>query len=116
MSRSPKILVVSHDPSAADVRKSVLEANGFQVLAASDLLAVRKHCVESHPDLVMIGYSLPASEKRRVWLEVTERCKTPVLELHLDGAPSLMEPTYVHASKSADDFLETVKSILRPKQ
>jgi PleD family two-component response regulator len=39
-----KILVVSHDPRLADVRRKVLEKAGFEVLAASDSTAIKLTC------------------------------------------------------------------------
>jgi DNA-binding response OmpR family regulator len=64
MTAKHKILVVSHDPHLADVRKVLLEAAGFQVFSASNLKAVQEGC-QKDPHLVMIGYSLPPAEKRR---------------------------------------------------
>jgi DNA-binding NtrC family response regulator len=107
-----KILVVSFDQQLADVRKTVLDEAGFQVLSAADLRAVRKACIEQSPDLVMIGYSLPPAEKRRVWVEVRDLCNCPVLELHQGGAPTLMPPAYFHQAEQPGDFLERVKAIL----
>jgi DNA-binding response OmpR family regulator len=64
------LLVVSKDPELADVRKKVLEDAGFEVIPAPDLKALQEACEKHKISLVMIGYSLPPSEKRRVgtWL------------------------------------------------
>jgi len=110
-----KILVVSRDPRLADVRKKVLESAGFEVLEASDPIAVRKACLEAKPHLVMIGYSLPPADKRRVWVEAREYCKTPILELHVAEGPTLMPPAYFHEAQTADDFLITVQTIVRQR-
>ena len=76
MTSQHRILVASHDPHLADVRKGLLEAAGFQVFSASNLKAVQEAC-QKRPQLVMIGYSLPAAEKRRVWTEVRQLCGGP---------------------------------------
>lgn len=112
MAKPKKVLIISFDPQLADVRKSVLEGAGFQVFQAGNLLEVRKHCAENTLDLVMIGYSLPAAEKRRVWAEIREHCST-ILELHREGGPALTEAAYYHSSHSPDDFLDAVKSALQ---
>jgi DNA-binding response OmpR family regulator len=111
MTERHRILVVSHDPHLADVRKALLEAAGFEVFSASNLKAVQAAC-QKDLHLVMIGYSLPPAEKRRVWAEVRERCKTPVLELHKDEDPSLPAEVFFHRPERPDDFLAVVKRIL----
>jgi DNA-binding NtrC family response regulator len=71
MPKAQIIMVVSHDPKLGDVRKAVLEAAGFQVLAVSNIKEVKAAC-QKCPQLVMIGYSLPSSAKRQVWAEVSD--------------------------------------------
>jgi DNA-binding response OmpR family regulator len=117
MTVQQKILVVSHDPHLADVRKDILELAGFEVLAAHNFKDVQEAC-KKKPDLVMIGYSLPPAEKRRVWVEVRENCNAPVLELHETQGPSLMADAFMadaffHQAAAPDDFLSAVKRILQ---
>jgi CheY-like chemotaxis protein len=107
-----KILVVSHDPRLADVRRKVLEKAGFEVLAASDSTAIKRTCAVHKPRLVMMGYSLLPSEKRRVWAAVKEHCDVPVLELHRKSGPELLSTDFSHESLAPDDFLATVMKIL----
>ncbi|HLK07300.1 MAG TPA: hypothetical protein VKV30_05155 [Candidatus Angelobacter sp.] len=114
MTEKDKILVVSHDPGLADVRRKVLENAGFEVLAATtDPNAIQATCAIHKPRLVMIGYSLQPSEKRRVWAAVKEHCEVPVLELHRESGPELMSPDFSHESLAPDDFLAMVIKILR---
>ena len=111
MTTQQRILVVSHDPHVADVRKALLEAAGFQVSSANNLKAVQEAC-QTSPQLVMIGYSLPPAEKRRVCAEVRERCKAPILELLKNDEPSLMADVFFHHAARPDDFLAAVRRIL----
>ncbi|MGB9122840.1 MAG: hypothetical protein WCE73_19645 [Candidatus Angelobacter sp.] len=113
MTEKDKILVVSHDPGLADVRRKVLEKAGFEVMAATDPSAIQATCASHKPRLVMIGYSLQPSEKRRVWAAVKEHCEVPVLELHRESGPELMSPDFSHESLAPDDFLAMVIKILR---
>jgi DNA-binding response OmpR family regulator len=106
-----RILVVSHDPHLADVRKALLEAAGYQVFSANNLKAVQEACQRS-PQLVMIGYSLRPAEKRRVLAEVRERCTVPVLELHKNEKPSLEADAFFHNVVRQDDFLVAVTRLL----
>jgi CheY-like chemotaxis protein len=112
MVEKDKILVVSHDPGLADVRRKVLENAGFEVLAAGDPNAIRRVCAAHKPRLVMIGYSLLPSEKRRVWAAVKEHWAVPVLELHRKKGPELLSPAFFHESLVPDDFLAAVMKIV----
>lgn len=115
MTQRDKILVVSHDSHLADVRRDVLLNAGFEVLEARDSRTVKKTCTEHRLRLVMVGHSLPPSEKRRVWAEVREHYQVPVLELHKESEPELMAPAYFHESVTPDDFLTAVMRILQLK-
>lgn len=104
--------MVSHDPLLADVRRKLLEKAGFEVMAASDSTAIRSACEIHKPRLVMIGYSLLPSEKRRVWAAVKEHCEVPVLELYKQKGPELMSPDFFQEAVAPDDFLAAVMKIL----
>ena len=110
---STTILVASRDPKLADVRKTLLEGAGFSVVAASDSTDIEKTCSEANVRLVMLGYSLPPSEKRRIWKAAREKCKVPILELYRQGPPEVIDQNvYYHESRTAEDFLEIVKTLL----
>lgn len=107
------ILVASWDPVLADVRRAILENEGFEVLPAKGSAGVRALCKKRKVSLVLIGYSMPPSEKRRVWLEARKFCKTPILELHRSGKPELVESNaFAHESLTPDDFVNAVRSVL----
>lgn len=110
------VLVATKDPALADVRKKILEDAGIEVVPAPDLKALREACQKHQISLVMIGYSLPRSEKRRVWDTVRELCKAPILELYQDAAPDLpqSEGLFAHKAHTPEDFLATVLKILNP--
>jgi hypothetical protein len=80
------------------------------------ITAVRSGCESGTIAIVVIGYSLPPSEKRRVWNEVRQVCgkATPILELYSYGTPILPdEAVTAHASQAPDDFVEQVRAILK---
>jgi DNA-binding response OmpR family regulator len=105
---------VSHDPRLADVRKTILERAGFDVVPAADVQTIEKACKENEVRLIMIGYSLPPAEKRRIWATAREFCKVPILELYRKGKPELLEQNvFSHESVEADDFLQSVQKLLR---
>ena len=112
-----KILVVSKDHDLADIRAHILRDAGFQVESAMDLNTFKTLC-EAHPkvDLVIIGYSLPMPEKRRVWEAAKEACKdTPILELYEHGRHELLEndKLSLHEYHTGADFVTAVNFILR---
>jgi DNA-binding response OmpR family regulator len=109
-----KIVVVSRDPKLADVRRTTLEKAGYVVIAANDASTIAEACSNSHVRLIMIGHSLPPSEKRRVWATAKMHCRVPVLQLHRRGEPELLEQNVlVHESHRPDDFIDAVQNILR---
>jgi DNA-binding response OmpR family regulator len=92
----------------------VLEEAGFRVVAARTLMKVIDACDSRHIDMAMIGYSLPPAEKRRVWTEIHQRCKVPILELYRGDKAELMEESvHTHQSSTPEDFLHTIQRLLR---
>jgi DNA-binding response OmpR family regulator len=112
------VLVCSRHPDLADVRQRVLEKAGFQVINATDLISIREACKKHKIALIMIGYSLPPAEKRRVWHEAHESCyQIPILELYESGKPELMagNALFTEEARTPEDFLEAVHKILKSK-
>jgi CheY-like chemotaxis protein len=108
------ILVASWDPVLADVRKTILEKEGFVVLQSKGSASVRALCRKKKINLVLIGYSVPPSEKRRVWAEARKACNSPILELLRGGETELIESNvFAHESRTPDDFVKSVRSVLR---
>ena len=108
-----KILIVSRDLNLAEVRKQILEAAGYSVLEASTDQAVEEACSHAGISLIMLGYSLEPSMKRRVWAASRRYCDVPILELHYGGRPELVERNvFAHESQKADDFLHAVADLL----
>jgi len=109
------ILVASWDPLLEAARKRALESAGYEVLLARGSNGVREVCKKRRVSLVLIGYSLPPSEKRRVWSEARAVCKTPILQLYQGDKPELMESTalFAHQSNAPDDFVRAVQDILQ---
>src|SRR5258708_38763510 len=107
MPQREKILVVSHNPQLAYLRKTILEDAGFEVLAATDPRTAGRTCAKHNLRLVVVGHSLLPAAKRRVCAKVREHCDVPVLELHQEREPQLMPPAFFHVYTSPNHFLET---------
>jgi DNA-binding response OmpR family regulator len=108
------ILVASRDPMLADTRKRLLEAAGYQVIPVNEPAQVAQTCTERAISLLIIGYSLARSQKRRIWQEARKHCKVPVLELYQGGGHELIpdRALFVHDAQAPDDFLGAVQQIL----
>jgi DNA-binding response OmpR family regulator len=111
------ILVASHNPKLADVRKDALEKAGYRVIPAANVLDVRNACAGDKIDLAIVGYSIPPAGKRQVWIEVRNHCDIPILELYQSGPPELADESriFTHQAETPTDFVETVRKILRDR-
>src|SRR6266542_2272106 len=105
------ILLASVDPALTDLRKRLLEAVGYQIIVANTVSEIARRCLNRKIDLVLIGSSLSAEQKRRFWAESRDQCSL-VLELYRDGPPELMDDnrTYVHHPVTSVDFVEAVQA------
>jgi DNA-binding response OmpR family regulator len=109
------ILVVSHDPARADVRKQRLEEAGYEVIPAMNIRAVREACENNAIDLAVVGHSLPPAEKRRVWLEIREKCgpHVPIVELRNDQSSTMADSTVIlHYPEKHNGLAERVRWLL----
>ncbi len=107
------ILLASLDPALTDLKKRVLETAGYRVIVANTVSDIPSICLNPKIDLVLIGSSLSAKEKRKFWAHSRDQCSL-VLELYRDGTPELMDDirAYVHHSVTSVDFVEAVQAVL----
>jgi hypothetical protein len=76
---------------------------------------VREACETQPIRLAVIGHSLPPAEKRRVWLEVRQRCggHVPILELRSDESATVADSTVIsHYPEKHSVLAERVRRIL----
>ncbi len=109
--RKPAILIVSRDPYFEEMGRADLESAGFHVFTAQRLEEIGTAC-GSGVSLIVLGHSLSATEKWRVWESVLQECNVPVLEVHGKGGPVLTGATFFHPYPTSDDFLEKVREIV----
>jgi DNA-binding response OmpR family regulator len=109
------VLVASRHPHLEDVGKRVLEEAGYHVMSIRDPEPLKETCNKHKIDLVLIGYSVTAAEKRRIAAEAIRHCKCPILELWDREPPQLRSEhgVFDHFSLTPEDFLGTVNAILR---
>jgi DNA-binding NtrC family response regulator len=109
-----RILSVSYDESLARTRDMIFSAAGLEVITFTDIGRAVLACHDEDFDLVVIGHSIPAGDRKHLLDEVHTRCSAPVLALHRHGDSPLPGADYVFdASQSPDQLLETVLRILK---
>ena len=85
-----KVLSISLDPMLLETRKRIIEQAipNCQVVSASNYSEIEAACKSNQFALVIIGHTLPAPEKLRVFGKIKElQPRAKVLELHLTSGP-----------------------------
>lgn len=111
------VLVASRDPQQAVIRKNLLEQAGFQVHSALDRNQVEEACSGGRILGVVIGWSVAADEKRRVWTTVREVCgpNVPIVELLRGGNAELLPDRALFPQEWDEKrFAQTVAKIFKP--
>ena len=109
-----RILSVSYDTTLLRTRQMLLERAGYEVVSIPDLTVALEKCRSSAYDLVIMGHSIPRSDKQEIIRALREHCPAPVLALLRAGESPLKE-----ATESIDPFnpnllLAAVERILHP--
>lgn len=112
------MLLVSRDPELGNERKKVLEAAGFMVISVTDFHQLQEACEKKKFVLAIIGYAVPAKEKRRIWSQLITSCpEAQILELIDGNIPDLPEAHHhLSASPGVVAIAEKVTEILRSKR
>ncbi len=111
--RKNTVMIVSLDRQLGVRRKRALERAGIPAVVVNEVETVRSACGQYRPRAVVFGRSLPPAEKRRAWQEVRSAYPVPIIELFEHEAPDVMPSAYLHDFSAVDDFVDTVKKLLR---
>lgn len=109
-----RILSVSYDPTLLRTRQMLLERAGYEVVSTPDLAGALEKCRDTEYDLVIMGHSIPPTDKLEIMHALRQHCPAPVLALLRPGESPLRE-----AAESIDPFnpnqlLAAVDRILNP--
>ena len=108
MSTSPtKVLVVEDDPSVRGLLNTLLSAEGYDVVTASDGLAGLVKVASTRPALVLLGLMMPDPGGVRVLEELRE-------DPELRGTPVLVVTGKVDAVPSMRDLLGEDNVFVKP--
>jgi CheY-like chemotaxis protein len=86
-----RILSISYDPTLLRTREIILREAGYEIKSALGISEAIEACNE-HYDLIVMGHSIPESDKREVVRELRNRgCHSPILSLNRFGERPIPE-------------------------
>ena len=107
-----RILSIVGDAGLRNARRMLLEAQGYEVVSASDFKEVREACENASFDLVIIGHSLDPKTKRAIAVTIREHTPgVPILEMCL-VSPEIKDAEF-STSDSPADLIASVRRILQ---
>lgn len=77
----PHILSVSYGPVLLSTRQLMLESQGYTVTSAKGYVDAIRKCRGAECDLLIIGHSIPHTDKKEIVAEMKQHCYAPVLAL-----------------------------------
>lgn len=83
------ILLVSYDIALLNTRQFLLESHGYTVTSAADFADALRKCKGVGYDLLIIGYSVPVTDKQALIAAITKHRPTPVVTLRKPGEGEL---------------------------
>jgi len=104
-----RILFVTYDQSLLVTRQAILKNGGYEVFSARDQASALETCDVQRPfDLVMMGNSMPQTDKSALFAALRPKCNAPLLTIRRHGESPLPEancsieaPTYPPALLTA---------------
>ena len=114
MSRNKRILSISYDETLLTIRPMMLEQSGFDVVSAYGFAEASLIC-KTDPtfDLIVMGHSIPHSDKVALIGMLRPNCNAPLLSIQKAFEPPLTEAQFsVHSAQGPEGFLHAVRSAL----
>jgi len=110
-----RILSVSYDVSLLATRRMLLEERGYEVTSALEFTQAVAHCRNAKFDLLILGHTLPNTDKIELMRRFRASCPAPILSLERPGQDGVSSD--FHASPDdPEKFLEVVNDILAGKK
>ena len=111
------VLSISYDSSLATTRQMLLEQAGYTVTSAFGFLQAMERCHSSEYDIVLMGHSIPRSEKSALVTVIRQHCDAPILSIRVQGDPPLTEADYsVQADEGPTILLAGIRAILEARE
>jgi CheY-like chemotaxis protein len=106
-----RVICVSWDPALSLTRQMLLGRLGCRVVSALGEAEALDAC-RAVADLMILGHSVPRSQKRKVIECFRRHSRAPVLSLISPNEEKLPEATHVVDAGDPELFLRTVRKIL----
>ena len=108
-----RILSISYDRTLLHTRQLLLEEAGHVVVSAEGAEAALRACDERRGfDLIVLGHSIPVSEKVQMIDYCVARCTCPVLALKRPHEPEVKGATLSVDSYEPEVVMEAVEQLL----
>jgi len=108
-----RILSISYDESLLETRRMLLENAGFDVVPALGFTDALVHCEMEKFDLIIIGHTLPRSDKEALVANIKLKKCGPVLSLRKhEDQPVPGADWSVDSGEGPEVLLKTVQKIL----
>jgi DNA-binding response OmpR family regulator len=107
-----KILCVSYDDRVLLTRRQLLEQRGYNVTTALGFKESVALCGDSGFDLLILGTSIPHSDKVKLMNKFRQSCAAPVLSLWRTYEPIVDTVDYIEFSDDPAEFVKGVGVIL----
>ena len=112
-----RILSISYDESLLITRQMLLEQAGYEVLSALGFTEALKHCHGERFSLVILGHSLPRSDKESLVAAIKTDCNAPILSLRRHGDPPVRGADHsIEAIEGPAALLAAVAKALKRKK
>jgi DNA-binding response OmpR family regulator len=112
-----RILSISYDTVLLHTRRMLLEEAGFEVVSASSFRQAFDLCRAGDFDLLIIGHSIPPSDKASMIAAARKSSGAPVLSIRNDTEPAVPGADYsVYGLEGPKVLLEAVNESLHKAQ
>lgn len=111
MSIAKSVLVVSWDQSLASTREMLLTSEGYLVISAVGRVEAASRC-RARADLLVLGHSVPPSEKEEVIACYRQYSTGPILSLLSSNQQKLPEADFGVEAFDPAKVLQLVRAIL----
>jgi CheY-like chemotaxis protein len=105
------VLVVSWEPNLTRTREMLLRGAGYSVTSALGRAQAHSQCC-SKPDLLVLGHSVPSSEKKEVIACFRQYSTGPVLSLLRSHQQKLPEADFAVEASEPADVVRVIRKIL----
>jgi DNA-binding NtrC family response regulator len=109
-----RILSVAYDESLLLTRHYILEKAGFTVVSALRFAEAIEHCQQQKFDLIVLGHSVPPSDKTALIAETKRLCGCPALSIRRFDQPRHPSADYsVESGEGPEALITAINNALR---